>query len=172
MTTVLIILAVICALIGIIGAIIPGLPGPPFAWLAVLLLYFTPCNGDFTTTFLVVTGILAVVITILDYVVPAWGTKRFGGTPAGTKGSTIGLIVSVFVLPFLGITIGPFGLVGLLLGPFVGAYIGEKIHSSTDEQALRSAFGSFIGFLAGTFIKVVYAIVIIVFVVKDIIQGL
>ena len=171
MNTLLIILAVVCALGGIIGAVIPGLPGPPIAWLAVLLLSFTPCNNDLTATFLIVTAALAIIITILDYIVPAWGTKHFGGTKAGTKGSTIGLIVSVFVLPFLGITIGPFGLVGLLLGPFVGAYIGEVLHNSSNQQALRSAFGSFIGFLAGTFIKVVYAIVIIVYVTKDIIQG-
>ncbi|MBO4381953.1 MAG: DUF456 domain-containing protein, partial [Bacteroidales bacterium] len=104
---------------------------------------------------------------VLDYVVPAWGTKRFGGTPAGTKGSTIGLLVSVFLLPFLGITIGPFGIVGILLGPFAGAYIGERINSVDDKLALRSAFGSFMGFMAGTFIKLVFGIVMTVFLVKN-----
>ena len=172
MTTLLIILAVICSLIGIVGAVVPGLPGPPIAWLAVLLLSFTPCNGDLTGTFLIITAALAVIITVLDYIVPVWGTKRFGGTKAGAKGSTIGLIVSVFVLPVLGLTIGPFGLVGLLLGPFVGAYIGEMLHNAAGRQALRSAFGSFVGFLTGTFIKLVYALVITVFVAKEIIQGL
>lgn len=172
MNTLLIILAVVCALGGIIGAVIPGLPGPPIAWLAVLLLSFTPCNNDLTATFLIVTAVLAVIITILDYIVPAWGTKRFGGTKAGTRGSTIGLLVSVFVLPILGLTLGPFGLTSLLLGPFVGAYIGETMHNTSGQQALRSAFGSFIGFLTGTFIKLVYALVITFFVAKDIIQGL
>lgn len=166
MNTLLIILAVVCALTGIVGAIVPVLPGPPIAWLAVLLLSFTPCSNDLTATFLIVTAALAVIITILDYLVPAWGTK------AGTKGSTIGLLVAVFVLPVLGLTLGPFGLTSLLLGPFVGAYIGEVTQNTPSQQALRSAFGSFIGFLTGTFIKLVYAIVITVYVTKDIIQGL
>ena len=172
MNTLLIILAVVCALTGIVGAIVPVLPGPPIAWLAVLLLSFTPCSNDLTATFLIVTAALAVIITILDYLVPAWGTKRFGGTKAGTKGSTIGLLVAVFVLPVLGLTLGPFGLTSLLLGPFVGAYIGEVTQNTPSQQALRSAFGSFIGFLTGTFIKLVYAIVITVYVTNDIIQGL
>ena len=167
MDIVLVILAIFCAIIGIVGAIVPGLPGPPFAWLAVLLQSFTKFDEDFTPTFLIITAVLAVVITVLDYVVPAWGTKRFGGTPAGTKGSTIGLLVSVFLLPFLGITIGPFGIVGILLGPFAGAYIGERINSVDDKLALRSAFGSFMGFMAGTFIKLVFGIVMTVFLVKN-----
>ena len=145
MNTLLIILAVVCALAGIVGAIVPVLPGPPIAWLAVLLLSFTPCSNDLTATFLIVTAVLAVIITILDY---------------------------LFVLPVLGLTLGPFGLTSLLLGPFVGAYIGEVTQNTSSQQALRSAFGSFIGFLTGTFIKLVYAIVITVYVTKDIIQGL
>ncbi len=167
MDTVLVILAILCVIIGIVGAIIPGLPGPPFAWLAVLLQSFTKFNEDFTPTFLIITAALAVIITILDYVVPAWGTKRFGGTPSGTKGSTVGLIVSVFLLPLMGITIGPFGIVGILLGPFVGAYLGEKSNHISDDKALRSAFGSFMGFMAGTFIKLVFGIVIAVYIVKN-----
>ncbi|MCR4681136.1 MAG: DUF456 domain-containing protein [Bacteroidales bacterium] len=166
MDTILIILAFFSALVGIVGAVVPGLPGPPFAWLAVLLQSFTRFDKDLTPTFLIVTAILAVIITVLDYVIPAWGTKRYGGTPSGTKGSTIGLLVSVFLLPFLGITIGPFGIIGILLGPFAGAYIGERMHQTDSNQALRSAFGSFMGFLAGTFIKLVFAIVIVVIMIK------
>lgn len=158
----LIALSVICAIVGIIGAIVPGLPGPPISWAALLLLYIKNPEAYTDPATLVVTAVLAVVITVLDYVVPAWGTKRFGGTKAGTRGSTIGLIVSVFVLPILGIAIGPFGIVGILAGPFVGAYLGEKWSGSDDRQALRSAIGSFVGFLAGTLIKLAYSIVILV----------
>ncbi len=171
MNTVLIVFAIVCALVGIVGAIVPGLPGPPISWLGVLLLSFTPYSDDLTHSFLIITGVLAAVITVLDYVVPAWGTKKFGGSKAGVWGSTIGLVVSIFVLPVLGITIGPFGLVGILLGPFLGAYIGEKIHKTPNRQAWRAAFGSFIGFLVGTLMKLVYGIVILVFVVKDLILG-
>lgn len=165
------ILAIILAIVGIIGAIVPGLPGPPISWAALLLLYIADEASAVSIEMLVVTGIFAVLITVLDYVVPAWGTKRFGGTKAGTRGSTIGLIVSVFVLPLLGIAIGPFGIVGILAGPFVGAYLGEKWSGNDDHQALRSAIGSFVGFLAGTLMKLTYGIIIIVLLVKNLLAS-
>lgn len=167
MNTLFIILAFLCAIIGIIGAIVPGLPGPPISWVALLLVHLSSVM-DYSPTFLVIMAVVAVIITILDYVVPIWGTKQFGGSKAGAKGSTIGLIVSVFVLPLLGIVIGPMGIIGILAGPFIGAYLGEEMEGNK-KNALRAAFGSFIGFLAGTFIKLAYGIVVMVYVVKDVI---
>jgi uncharacterized protein YqgC (DUF456 family) len=81
------------------------------------------------------------------------------------------LVVGVVVLPILGIVIGPFGLIGILAGPFVGAYIGEKMSGVDDSLAWRSAIGSFVGFVAGTLLKVVYSIVVAVVVLKDIITS-
>lgn len=163
MNTVLIVIAILCAIIGIIGSIVPGLPGPPIAWVAMLLINFTSLEG-FSTNMLVIFAVVAAIITVLDYVVPIWGTTKFGGTKAGAKGSTWGLVVSVIVLPLLGITPGPFGIVGILGGPFVGAYIGE-MKAGNRDNALRAAFGSFIGFLAGTFMKLAYCIVVTVLVI-------
>jgi uncharacterized protein YqgC (DUF456 family) len=124
---------------------------------------------SYSTEFFAITALFALAITLLDYYVPIYGTKKFGGSKAGVWGSTIGLIVGIFVLPFLGIVIGPFGLLGIILGPFLGAYIGEKWVGKADEHAWRSAWGSFLGFLAGTFIKIAYALVIGYFVVRDLI---
>jgi hypothetical protein len=104
-------------------------------------------------------GVIMVVVSILDYLVPIYGTKKFGGSKRGVWGSTIGLIVGIFILPILGIVIGPFGLLGIILGPFVGAYLGEMTAGKDSESALRAAFGSFIGFLAGTFMKFAYSVV-------------
>jgi uncharacterized protein YqgC (DUF456 family) len=164
----LFVLAIVVIIVGFIGDIIPGIPGTPVSYLALLLVHWTD-RVSYSPQFLLVTGLICVVITVLDYIVPVWGTKKFGGTKAGARGSTIGLIVSILVLPALGIVIGPFGIIGLLGGPFVGAYIGEKSAGAQDNMAWRSAFGSFIGFLTGTLMKVVYTIVIGVYVVKDII---
>lgn len=161
-------LSIILIIVGIIGDILPGLPGVPISYASLLLLHFTT-NIKYSTQMLVITGILCVFITILDYIVPIWGTKKFGGTKAGVRGSTIGLIVSVIILPLLGIMIGPFGIIGILAGPFFGAYIGEKIGGTDKNKAWRSAFGSFIGFLAGTFMKLIYSLVLTFFVIKDII---
>ena len=165
----LFIAAILVLIIGLIGDIIPGIPGTPVSYLALLLVHWTD-KVSYPQQFLVLTGLICVLITVLDYVVPVWGTKRFGGTKAGTRGSTIGLIIGILVLPALGIILGPFGILGILGGPFFGAYIGEKMGGTPDDKAWRSAFGSFIGFLAGTFMKITYTCVIGFYVVKDIIN--
>lgn len=167
MNTTLIIIAVVLAIVGFLGAIIPGIPGTLLSFIALLLLFFIP-EMKYTTVFILVMGFFCAVITVLDYVIPIYGTKKLGGTKMGVRGSTIGLIVSILVLPLLGVVIGPFGIGGIILGPFVGAYIGE-IMAGNSENAFRSAIGSFLGFLAGTFIKIIYGIVVIVYVSKDVI---
>ena len=163
-------LAVVFIIVGIIGDVVPGLPGVPISYAAMILLHFFT-DITYSKEALIIYGILCVVITIVDYFVPIWGTKKFGGTKAGVRGSTIGLIVGVVVLPILGIVIGPFGLVGILAGPFFGAYIGEKMSGVDDQLAWRSAIGSFVGFVAGTLLKVVYSLVVGFVVIKDIIAS-
>ncbi len=163
-------LAVIFIIVGIVGDVVPGLPGVPISYAAMILLHFFT-DITYSNETLIVYGILCAVITIVDYFVPIWGTKKFGGTKAGVRGSTIGLIVGVVVLPILGIVIGPFGLIGILAGPFFGAYIGEKMSGVDDKLAWRSEIGSFVGFVAGTLLKVVYSLVVGFVVVKDIIAS-
>ena len=164
----LIVAAIVVLIIGLIGDIIPGIPGTPVSYLALLLIHWTD-KYSYTQQEIIILGLICVAITVLDYVVPVWGTKKFGGTKAGVRGSTIGLVVGIIVLPMLGIVLGPFGLLGILGGPFVGAYIGEKMGGTPDDKAWQSAFGSFIGFITGTLMKVVYTLVIGYFVVRAII---
>lgn len=161
-------LAVVFVIVGIVGDVVPVLPGVPISYAAILLLYFFT-DITYSTEMLIIYAVVCILITILDYLVPVWGTKKFGGTKAGVRGSTIGLIVGVLVLPMLGIVIGPFGLIGIIAGPFFGAYIGEKIGGVDDKLAWRSAFGSFIGFVAGTFLKLIYSFVVGYIVIRDII---
>ncbi len=158
MDLVLIIIGIILVIAGLLGAVLPGLPGPPLSFIALVMLQFTS-KEPFGMNFLIIMGVIMAVIVVLDYVIPVYGTKKFGGSKKGVWGSTIGLIVGLFVLPPLGIVIGPFGILGIILGPFVGAYIGERMDNKDSNTAMRAAVGSFIGFLAGTFIKVVYSIV-------------
>ena len=163
MNWILIVVAIVLALIGIVGAIVPGIAGPPFSFAGLLVVSFVD-GIDYSTQFLVIMGIIGAIIFVLDYVVPVWGTKTLGGTKAGIRGSTIGLILGLLITFFF-----PIGFIAILLGPFLGAYIGEKNNGTDDKLAWRSALGSFVGFLTGTFLKLVYAGVCIYYIVKDLI---
>ena len=164
-------LAILALIVGLIGDVLPVIPGPAVTYLSLLLLHWTDRFDFRSYEFLVIVFLICAVITVLDYVVPVWGTKKFGGSKQGTWGSIIGLLVSVIGLPILGISIGPFGLFGLLAGPFFGAYFGEKIAKKQEKEAWRAALGSFIGFLAGTMMKITFTLVISVYVIGDIIRG-
>ena len=139
----LLIVAFLCMLIGIIGCIIPGLPGVPVAYVGLWIAQATD-KIDFSWQFMLIWGIVTVVVSILDYIVPAWGTKHYGGTKYGVWGSTIGVFVGLF-----------FGAIGVILGPLVGAILGELISGKQFNEALRAGWGSFIGILAGTVLKLV-----------------
>lgn len=163
MNVILIIGAILLALVGLVGAIVPGIAGPPFSFLGLLAVSFVT-RVNHTTEFMVVMGLLGAIIFALDYIVPVWGTKKMGGTKAGVRGSTIGLILALLIT-----IVFPIGFIVVLLGPFVGAYIGEKSAGTEDRLAWKAAFGSFVGFLAGTFIKTIYAFTCIFFIIKDLI---
>jgi uncharacterized protein YqgC (DUF456 family) len=161
----LLLVGIALIIIGIAGCILPIIPGPPISFAGVLVLHFTR-YAHFGNNTLIILGAAAVIVTILDYMVPAWGTKKFGGSRAGMLGSIIGLLVGLFFVPPL----GPFGIISILAGPFFGAYVGETIHGKNSNEALRAAFGSFIGFITGTIMKLVTSIVISFFFFRAIIQ--
>lgn len=138
-------------LIGILGSFLPVLPGPPLSWVGLLLLHLTKAVPE-NWWLLGITLVIALTVTVLDYVIPAAGTKKFGGSKAGIWGSIIGLLVAIF-FPAL----GPFGII---IWPFVGALVGELSQNNSDQKtAWKAAFGSFIGFLTGTFLKFLIAVV-------------
>lgn len=163
---VLLAFSIFLILVGIIGCVLPVIPGPPLSFLGLLLVHFTKF-AHFSPNTLLILGMLALIVTILDYIVPVWGTKKFGGTKAGVWGSTVGLITGIIILPMLGIVLGPFGLIGILAGPFFGALIGELIHGQESEKALVAAIGSFIGFLTGTIMKLATSIIITYYFIKQ-----
>lgn len=145
MDILLLILGFICVLVGILGSFLPILPGPSISWIGLVLLYFT--NAIPANYWIIgITLLITIFISVLDYVIPAQGTKRFGGSSYGVWGTNIGLVVGIFV---------PIPL-GFIIGPFVGAFIGELMYNSKNHnRALKAATGSFIGFLASSFMKFV-----------------
>lgn len=147
MDIILVLIGILLMIGGIIGSFIPVLPGPLTSWFGLLVLYLTK-TIEINYWVLGITLTIAIGIYILDYIIPAMGTKRFGGSKYGIFGTTIGLIVGLIFFP-------PFGII---IGPFLGALVGELLYDSKDSgRALKAAFGSFIGFLTSTFIKFIVA---------------
>jgi len=142
---------------GCIGCIIPAMPGPPLSYVALLLLQATRF-ADFSGKFLLITAIITVAVTIVDYIFPIWGTKKWGGSRAGTIGAVTGLLIGLFFLP-----------VGIIVGPFAGAVVGELITGRNTDAALRSGFGSFVGFLFGTVMKLTLCMVLTYYYIKELI---
>ena len=152
----LLIIAFLLMLIGIIGCIVPGLPGTPIAYVGLWIAQATE-KIDFSWQFMLIWGLVVVVISILDYIVPAWGTKHYGGTRLGVWGSTIGVFVGLF-----------FGAAGVILGPLVGAILGELMAGKQLNEAIKAGWGSFIGILLGTVLKLIACGLMIV----DLIQAI
>ncbi len=152
----LLILGFLLTLLGIVGSFLPILPGPITGWFGLLLLHYTkaiPMNW----TFLGITLAISIIIWILDYIIPAIGTKRFGGSKYGVYGTTIGLIIGLISpIPF-----------GILIGAFFGALVGELYYDRNDtNRAIKASFGAFLGFLASATIKfsisTVYAVLFLI----------
>ena len=139
----LLIFAILCAVIGVAGCILPALPGPPLTYAGLLFLHWSG-YVHFSTTALIVWGLVMVVVTVVDFFITPVMTRKFGGSKAGGWGALIGMFVGFFIA----FPIGP------LLGPFIGALIGEKMFCKKDTaSAIHAAFGAFLSFFVGIGIK-------------------
>ena len=132
---------IIFIIVGLCGCFLPMLPGPPLSYVAVILLHFSKF-GQFSAATLIILGVITITVTMLDFVIPIWGTKKFGGSKYGATGATIGLIAGLFLGP-----------AGLIIAPLFRAFIGEIIFKNDIHYALKAAIGSFFGFLTGIGLK-------------------
>jgi uncharacterized protein YqgC (DUF456 family) len=154
---ILTVIGAILMIIGIIGCIVPTLPGVPLNYVGILLLHFTS-KVEFSIHFLILWALVVIIVQILDYYVPIWGTKKFGGGKKGAWGSAIGVVVGIFILP-------PWGII---IFPFVGAVVGELIDNKEFGAALKAGFGAFLGFIAGTLMKLAVAIILAFYFFKEV----
>jgi len=137
-------------MLGLLGSFLPVLPGPTLSWIGLLLLFLTAAIPD-DWWFLGITLAIALIVFAIDYIIPVVGTKKFGGSKAGMIGTALGLLVAI-IFPILGIF-------GIIIWPFVGALVGELSNKADNQTAVKAAFGSFIGFITGTFLKFVIAVI-------------
>jgi uncharacterized protein YqgC (DUF456 family) len=152
------ILGIVLMIIGIIGCLVPVLPGPPLSFLGLISLHLSRF-GQFTTSILITLGIITVIVTVVDYIVPVWGTRRFGGSKYGTRGATVGLIIGFFLGPL-----------GIIIGPLIGAFVGEMIFKDDMSYAFKAGFGSLLGFLTGIGLKLAASFVMTFYFVKELIS--
>ena len=159
MSTALIVFAVILGIVGIIGSIVPGLPGPPISWAGLLLAFFgrrvAESDNEITLTCLLVWLAITIIVTILDYVIPARFTKLVGGSKAGSWGAMIGLLVGII-----------FTYIGMIAGCFLGAFIGELAFGKKEfGPSCKSALGAFAGVMAGTGLKLITTITMMFYII-------
>lgn len=159
METLLIIIAIVCGIVGLAGSILPALPGAPLSFAGLIALLF--CQGaDISSTALWISGIFLVIVSVLDYIAPIWLTNVSGGSKQATRGSVAGMIAGLFFFP-------PWGLI---IGPFIGAFVGELMAHATTGKALKVAMMSFVGFLLTTGMKIIYSGVLLFMIIKESIE--
>ncbi|MBR6519456.1 MAG: DUF456 domain-containing protein [Paludibacteraceae bacterium] len=147
----LFILSALLIIVGSIGAVVPALPGPPLGYVGLLLLQLTD-KVQFSTSFLVVWGIVVLAVTILDYLLPIWTTKKVGGSKAGINGSIIGMVVGIIFTP-----------IGMILGTLLGAIIGEIIGGASGDKALKSGLATFVGTMLSIGIKLIVCVSLLMY---------
>jgi len=172
MDIVLVIVAFLFLLAGLLGSVVPALPGPPLSYAGLLLLQWSG-HGGFSPAFLWVWAGIAIAVTVMDNLLPAWMTKRFGGSRMAVVGSVLGIVIGmVFFAP-----------IGLLIGPFLGALAGELVNNklqaergkanggelnagNANVKALKVALGAFLAFIVGTGAKLIVGSLMIFYAVR------
>lgn len=137
-------LIIISFVVSFVGLVYPIIPSVLFVALGFVIYGLFYDFSSYSWLFWVIQGLLVVVLFLADYIANIIGVKKFGGTKAGVWGSTVGLLVGPFVIPGFGI----------ILGPFIGAIVGELIvHRTTISNAVKIGVGSVIGFFSGAISK-------------------
>jgi uncharacterized protein YqgC (DUF456 family) len=143
-------LALLIMLIGVAGCILPAIPGTPLILIGAIAhrLYFGAASADL--------WILAILVLLtlfsigVDYLASTLGAKKLGATWRGMTGAVVGALVGLF-----------FSIPGILLGPFIGAFLFELIGGYEYRKALKAGLGAFLGLLAGTLGKIAISVVMI-----------
>lgn len=152
------IIAILLGIVGFVGSVVPILPGPTLSWFAWMLLLI-PKEGRVSGTSVVVWGVLLLIVTLLDNFGSTWMTNKMGGSKWGTRGCFIGMLAGLFFFP-------PWGII---LGPFIGAFVGEMLNNATTGRAFRVACISFVAFLLTTGLKLIYCGVMLFYIVRGLI---
>jgi uncharacterized protein YqgC (DUF456 family) len=135
--------AAIVILVGIAGTILPALPGVPVVFAGMWLAAWVDDYALIGVGTLILLGVLAGLAVLLDFVAGILGARRVAATPRALWGATVGTVVGLF-----------FGLSGLLLGPFIGALVGEASAGGSIMRSTHVGIATWVGLLFGTIAKI------------------
>ena len=139
MSILLWVLAAILVLVGMAGTILPALPGAPLVLIGLVLAAWADGFQKVGWFPLTVIGGLTILTLVVDFAATSLGAKRVGASWLAVAGAAVGTIAGLF-----------FSLPGLILGPFVGAVLGEYLARRNRDQAIKAGVGTWIGIMLGT----------------------
>ena len=150
MTFVLWTLAVVLVAIGIAGIVLPALPGTMLIFLGLLCAAWADHFQRVGPWMLAVIGLIGAASYGIDFVAAALGAKHLGASKRAMAGAALGTLFGLFL-----------GLPGIIIGPFIGAVIGELTINRDWKQAGRAGVAAWIGFAIGIAVKVGFAFLMI-----------
>ncbi len=136
---------------GLVGTVLPIVPGILLIYAGYLLYGFATGWQDYGLNAIIVWSIVTALVLLLDVYAGALGAKRYGASRAGAWGSVVGGLIGTMAA----------GFPGLILGPFIGAAAAELIRGRSCREALLSGWGTFLGFIAGSIVKIAVAAIMI-----------
>ena len=160
MSIVLVVFGALLLLAGIVGCVLPVVPGPPLAYLSLLCLSWARDWAVFEPLFLILAAVVAIAVTVLDFVIPAAGAKRYGASRVGVFGAVVGMLAGMLFFPPL----------GLFVGAWAGALLGELTVGKSGGAAFKAAWGVFVGTVAGILLKLGVCLAIGVYFVRELVS--
>jgi uncharacterized protein YqgC (DUF456 family) len=140
---IIIVIGAILILLGIAGCVLPILPGPILSFGGLFLLaLINNFSSPLTPTLMIVLAIVSIAVTVMDYIIPLLGAKRYGASRWAIWGAVLGMAIGIFFSPF-----------GMLLGALIGAVALEWLVQKGKGQALKAGWGILMGTLLGTVLK-------------------
>jgi len=130
---------------GLIGCVISKFPGTILCYLGIIILQFSSI-AEFSVHFFIQWGIIIIAVQGLDYFIPTWGKRKFGGSKRGVWGSFLGMLAGIYF--------GPWGIVS---GAIIGAFVGEHFAGKESNAAINHALTSFVFFILGTISQLIVA---------------
>jgi uncharacterized protein YqgC (DUF456 family) len=145
------IVALLLMTIGLAGTVLPFIPGILLIYVGYLLYGFATGWQAYGLRAMFGWSVVTVLVLLLDFYAGAIGAKKHGASRSGAWGSLIGGFIGALAA----------GFPGLILGPFVGAALGELLAGRSYRAALRSGWGTFIGFMVGSVVKIALGVAMI-----------